>query len=136
MWNETKIRVRYAETDKMGVVHHANYYVWFELGRSSYCRTKGFSYSEMEDEDNTRLVVAASSCRYKSPAFYDDELTVRTQIAQIRSRSIIFVFEIYRESDKIILAVGETKHIVTDTNNRVSTFPQKYKDLLLEVGGS
>lgn len=131
MWNETKIRVRYAETDKMGIVHHANYYIWFELGRSNYCRTKGFSYLEMEDEDNIRLVVAESSCRYKSPAFYDDELTVRTRIAQIRSRSIIFIYEIYRESDKIILAVGETKHIVTDTNNKISTFPQKYKDMLL-----
>lgn len=131
MWNETKIRVRYAETDKMGIVHHANYYIWFELGRSNYCRTKGFSYLEMEDEDNIRLVVAESSCRYKSPAFYDDELTVRTRITKIRSRSIIFIYEIYRESDKIILAVGETKHIVTDTNNKISTFPQKYKDMLL-----
>ncbi len=133
MWNETKIRVRYAETDKMGIVHHANYYVWFELGRSNFCRTKGFSYVEMEDQDDTRLVVAESSCRYKSPAFYDDELTVRTKITKIRSRSIIFTYEIYRESDKTILAVGETKHIVTDMNNKISIFPKKYKNMLLSI---
>ncbi|NNE99381.1 MAG: acyl-CoA thioesterase, partial [Pyrinomonadaceae bacterium] len=71
MWDETEVRVRYAETDKMGIVHHANYYVWFELGRSEYCRAHGFSYLEMEENDGALMVVAESQCRYKLPAHYE-----------------------------------------------------------------
>lgn len=131
MWHETEIRVRYAETDKMGIVHHSNYYVWFELGRSEYCRSKGFSYREMEDKDNALLVVAESYCRYKAPAYYEDILTVRTQIAKTRSRSIAFVYQIYRASDDTALAEGETLHIVTDKNNKIITLPDRYRELLL-----
>jgi acyl-CoA thioester hydrolase len=130
MWCETEIRVRYAETDKMGIVHHSNYYVWFELGRSDYCRLKGFSYLEMEDQDNALMVVAESSCRYKSAAFYEDVLTVRTKIEKIRSRSIVFVYQIYRAKDKKIIAEGKTVHIVTDKNSKITTIPAKYKNLL------
>ncbi|MCA1590122.1 MAG: acyl-CoA thioesterase [Acidobacteria bacterium] len=74
-WHETEIRVRYAETDQMGIVHHANYLIWFEAGRSEFCRARGFSYKEMEEEDQALLVVAESYVRYKSPAHYDDILT-------------------------------------------------------------
>lgn len=131
MWHETEIRVRYAETDKMGIVHHSNYYVWFELGRSEYCRAKGFSYLEMEDQANAQLVVAESSCRYKSPAFYEDMLTVRSNVAKVRSRSISFNYQVYRAADDTLIAVGETLHIVTDKNNKITTLPQKYKVMLL-----
>ena len=103
-WHETEIRVRYAETDQMGVVHHANYLIWFELGRSEFCRSKGFSYRDMEEKDNALLVVAESYCRYKSPAFYEDVLTVRTNVGEVRSRSIRFIYEIYRASDETLLA--------------------------------
>jgi acyl-CoA thioester hydrolase len=132
MWFETEIRVRYAETDKMGIVHHSNYYVWFELGRSEFCRANGFSYLEMEDADNALMVVVESSCRYKSPAFYEDVLTVRTRLEKVRSRSLIFIYEIYRPADDKILSTGRTLHIVTDKENKISTLPQKYKKLLLE----
>lgn len=130
-WHETEIRVRYAETDKMGIVHHSNYYVWFELGRSELCRARGFSYREMEDRDEALLIVAESRCRYKSPAFYEDVLTVRTRISKIRSRGISFEYEIFRSSDETVLAEGETVHIVTDKNNKIRSMPEKYKSKLL-----
>jgi acyl-CoA thioester hydrolase len=130
-WFETQIRVRYAETDKMGIVHHSNYLVWFELGRSEFCRARGFSYKEMEEKDNALMVVAEVYCRYKSPAFYEDELTLRTKIAEVRSRSIRFVYEIYRAEDTTLLAEGETLHVVTDANKKVRTLPEIYKEKLL-----
>ena len=130
-WYETQIRVRYAETDKMGIVHHSNYLVWFELGRSEYCRARGFSYKEMEERDNALMVVAEAYCRYKSPAFYEDVLTLRTKIAELRSRSIRFTYEIYRASDQTMIAEGETLHLVTDENKKVRTLPELYKEKLL-----
>jgi acyl-CoA thioester hydrolase len=130
-WFETQIRVRYAETDKMGIVHHANYLVWFELARSEFCRARGFSYKEMEEKDNALLVVAEAYCRYKSPAFYEDVLTLRTKLAEIRSRSIRFIYEIYRAADQTLLAEGETLHLVTDENKKVRKLPETYRELLL-----
>jgi len=130
-WHETEVRVRYAETDKMGIVHHSNYLVWFELGRSEFCRARGFSYREMEEKDNALLVVAEVYCRYKSPAFYEDILTVRTNVGEIRSRSIRFVYEVYRAADEILLAEGETLHLVTDENKKVRSLPDSYKEILL-----
>ena len=134
MWHETQIRVRYAETDKMGIVHHSNYFVWFELGRSEFCRSRGFSYREMEEEDNALLVVAESYCRYKAPAYYEDLLTVRTQIARIRSRSIVFVYQIFRHADQVTIAQGETLHMVVDRNSKVRSLPERYKRLLQSGG--
>ncbi len=130
-WYETQIRVRYAETDKMGIVHHSNYLVWFELGRSEFCRARGFSYKEMEERDNALMVVAEAYCRYKSPAYYEDVLTLRTKIAEVRSRSIRFTYEIYRASDQMLIAEGETLHLVTDENKKVRTLPEIYKEKLL-----
>ncbi len=130
-WHETEIRVRYAETDQMGIVHNANYLVWFEVGRSEYCRARGFSYKEMEEKDNALMVVAESYCRYKSPAYYEDVLTVRTKVEDLRSRSMRFIYEIFRASDETLLAVGETLHVVTDENKKVRSLPEGYKEKLL-----
>lgn len=130
-WHETHVRVRYAETDKMGIVHHANYAVWFEIGRSEICRAKGFSYKEMEEKDNALMVVAEIYCRYKSPAYYEDELTIRTKIEEVRSRSMRFVYEIFREADQTLLAEGETLHVVTDENKKVRTIPLEYRQKIL-----
>jgi len=129
-WHETKLRVRYSETDKMGVVYHANYLIWFEIGRTEFCRARGFSYREMEEDDNAFLVVAESYCRYKAPAYYDDELLVRTHITELRRRSLRFGYEIVRVSDGTIIAEGETGHVVTDANRRVRSFPDIYIKLL------
>jgi len=134
-WHETEIRVRYSETDQMGIVHNANYLIWFEVGRSELCRAKGFSYKEMEDRDDALMVVAESHCRYRSPAFYEDILTIRTKLKSVRSRGLSFCYEIYRASDDTLLAVGETVHLVTDRDKRVRTFPTAYKQLLLAGSG-
>ena len=132
-WHETLLRVRYSETDKMGVVYHANYLIWFEIGRTEFCRARGFSYRDMEENDNAFLVVAESYCRYKAPAHYDDELIVRTQITELRRRSLRFGYEIVRLSDGMIIAEGETGHVVTDVNGRVRSFPEGYTQLLKGV---
>lgn len=130
-WHETEIRVRYAETDKMGIVHHSNYLIWFEAGRSDLCRAKGFSYKEMEENDNALMVVAESYVRYKSPAYYEDILSVRTRVAEIRSRSIRFIYEIFRPEDGALLAEGETLHLVTDQSKRVRQIPEIYRERLM-----
>src|SRR4028119_1067795 len=108
VWHETTVRVRYAETDRMGVVYHANYLVWFDIGRTEFCRARGFAYRDMEENADAFLVVAESYCRYKAPAFYDDELVVRTHITELRRRSVRFGYEILRASDGRILAEGAT----------------------------
>jgi acyl-CoA thioester hydrolase len=131
-WHETEVRVRYAETDQMGIAHHANYLIWFEAGRSDLCRARGFSYKDMEEQAGALMVVAESYVRYKSPAFYEDVLSVRTTVSEVRSRSIRFSYEIYRSSDDTLIAEGETLHLVTDTNQRVRTIPDVYKHLLLD----
>ena len=131
VWHETEIRVRYAETDAMGIVHHANYLVWFETGRSELCRVKGFSYKQMEEEADALMVVAETYCRHKSPAYYEDVLTIRTHVSEIRSRSLRFLYEVYRASDDTLLAEGETLHVVTDRNQKVKKVPEFYRDRLL-----
>src|SRR5215831_20235855 len=130
-WHEAYLRVRYSETDKMGVVYHANYLIWFEIGRTEFCRARGFSYRDMEENENAFLVVAESYCRYKAPAYYDDVLVVRTHITELRRRSLRFGYEIVRESDMTVIAEGETGHVVTDGNGRVRSLPQAFAELLL-----
>ena len=130
VWHETTIRVRYAETDRMGVVYHANYLVWFEIGRTEFCRARGFAYRDMEENSDAFLVVAESYCRYKAPAFYDDELIVRTHITELRRRSVRFGYEIVRLSDGQVIAEGETGHVVTDPNGRVISMPESYRSAL------
>jgi acyl-CoA thioester hydrolase len=130
MWHEISLNVRYAETDQMGVVHHANYLIWFELGRTEYCKAKGFSYRDLEREEDALMVVAEIYCRYKSPAFYDDAIVVRTKLEELRSRSLRFVYEIFRPLDETILVEGESLHIFTDRNKRVRSLPMKYRELL------
>lgn len=130
MWHEIELQVRYAETDQMGIVHHANYLVWFELGRTNICKAKGFSYREMEEQEDALMVVAEIYCRYKSPAFYDDILIVRTKVEEVRSRTVRFIYEIFRPSDNTVLVEGESMHIFTDKQKRVRTLPNKYRELL------
>jgi len=130
-WHETLLRVRYSETDKMGIVYYANYLVWFEIGRAEFCRARGFSYRDMEEQDDAFLVVAEAYCRYKAPAYYDDELLVRTHIAELRRRSLRFGYEVVRVSDDQIIAEGETGHVVTDGSGRVRSFPEGYSQRLL-----
>ena len=127
-WVSSSLRVRYAETDQMGVVYYANYLVWFEVGRTDLCRRLGFAYREMEREDGLYLIVAEARCRYKAPARYDDEIEVRTCLREQRKRVLIFGYEIYRQPDEELLAEGETVHVITDKNGRPRALPEEYRD--------
>jgi acyl-CoA thioester hydrolase len=125
----TTFRVRYAETDQMGVVYYANYLVWFEIGRSEFCRRHGFEYRDMEQQDGLFIIVAEASCRYKSSAHYDDEIEVRTCLRAARKRILVFGYEIYRAADRQLLAEGETTHVIVDRAGRARALPDKYREL-------
>jgi len=124
--NETRIRVRYAETDQMGVVYHSNHFIWFEVGRVELLRQLGFSYKEMEAEDNCFIAVADARCRYKAPVYYDDEVVVRTYLKQVREKVIHFGYELLRADSGVVLAEGETTHIVADAQMKPRRLPEKY----------
>jgi acyl-CoA thioester hydrolase len=129
-WTRTSFRVRYAETDQMGVVYYANYFIWFEVGRTDFCRQRGFAYRDMEKEDGLCIIVAEARCRYKAPARYDDEIEVRTCLKAVRRRVLVFDYEVYRMADDELLAEGETVHVITDLNGRPRALPEKYRELL------
>jgi acyl-CoA thioester hydrolase len=126
---ESRVRVRYAETDQMGVAYYANYFVWFEVGRSQYCNDCGFSYRDMERETTLYLIVAEASCRYKTPARYEDELIIRTAVTESTRRTLRFSYAIER-ADGEPVAIGETLHVLINAEGRPSTFPEKYLSLL------
>ena len=123
---ETTIRVRYAETDQMGVVYYGNYFTWFEVGRVELCRQLGFEYKRMELEDDSYIVVAEASCRYKRPARFDDLLTIRTRVAETQRRTIRFTYDILNEAGEVI-ATGETVHVICDHAGRPKSLPEKYR---------
>ncbi len=126
MTNITLIRVRYAETDQMGVVYYANFLVWFEIGRVELLRQLGFDYKSMEVEDDCFIPVVEVSCRYKVPARYDDELEVETEVAMVRGAVLKFRYRVVRVSDQQMLAEGETTHVVTDRKMMKRALPEKY----------
>jgi acyl-CoA thioester hydrolase len=127
---ETRIRVRYAETDQMGVVYHANYLIWMEVGRVEYWREAGLRYRDMEREDGILLVVAEATCRYRAPAFYDDEVIIRTSIAESNARMIRFTYELVSADDGRVLATGETKHVFCGRDRKPTKVSAKYYDVL------
>jgi len=104
--NETRIRVRYAETDQMGVVYHSNHFIWFEVGRVELLRQLGFSYRDMEREDDCFIAVVDARCRYKAPVHYDDEVIVRTYLKQVREKVIRFGYELRSVENCELLAEG------------------------------
>jgi acyl-CoA thioester hydrolase len=124
--NETRIRVRYAETDQMGVVYHANHFIWFEVGRVELLRQFGFNYKNMEREDNCFIAVVDAHCHYRAPVHYDDEVIVRTYLKHVREKVIRFGYELRRAETGELLAEGETTHIVADSSMRPRALPQKY----------
>lgn len=123
---ETRLRVRYAETDQMGVVYYANYLVWMEVARVDHCRALGFEYSQME-RDGAVLAVSDARCRYRAPARFDDEIGILSQVTEVRSRTIRFSYEMRRVADDELLATGETSHIVLDRTGKAMRLPEKYR---------
>lgn len=132
---ETRLRVRYAETDQMDVVYHSNYVVYFEVGRVEFMRQLGFTYRHMELEDQLHLPVVEVRCRFKAPARYDDELIIRTHIARLRSALIQFQYQILRAEDEQLLAEGESTHVSVNRGMEKTPFPEKYMQVFRRVAG-
>ena len=126
MTGETTVRVRYAETDQMGVVYHSNYLIWFEVGRVELIRQMGLDYKSMEREEGAGIAVVEANVRYKAPARYDDELLIRTRIAGIRGSILRFAYTIHRKSDELLLTEGATVHIVVDRHMKRTAMPPRY----------
>jgi len=124
--HETRIRVRYAETDQMGIVHHANYLVWMEAARVEFAKTSGFDYREMERQDGIFMVVAEARLRYSAPARFDDEVTVEIRIAEARPRMVRFDYEI-RGADGRMLVTGATTHVFCGRDLKPCRVPEKYR---------
>lgn len=125
--HEARIRVRYAETDQMGVAYYANYLVWMEVGRVEYCNALGFRYRDMEVEDGVLLAVVEARCRYLSPARYDEEIVVETWLEQASPRLVRFGYRMREATGGRELASGETKHIFCNRQMRPTKLPPKYR---------
>ncbi len=128
-FSETVARVRYKDTDQMGMVYYGNYFTFFEIGRVEYMRERGIAYKNMEREDESYIVVAEASCRYLRPARYDDLLRIRTRLSESRRRSIRFAYEILRHDSGEMLATGETVHIICNREGQPKSLPEKYRQL-------
>ena len=127
----TELRVRYAETDQMGIVYYANYFVWFELGRVELLRSLGLAYSRLEKDHGCILPVVSARCRYRAPARYDDEILIETTPAMLRGSVLKFAYSICRkpnqnENERELLAEGETVHVVCDDQLNRKPLPPKY----------
>jgi acyl-CoA thioester hydrolase len=132
---ETRLRVRYAETDQMRVVYHSNFIIWFEVGRVEMMRQLGFTYSEMEQQDGAHLAVVDLRCRYKAPARYDDLVVIRTWLMNVRGSLLHFGYEILRDEDGTVLAEGESVHMVLDSQFKRTRLSQKYLPSFLKAAG-
>ena len=124
-----KDRVRFAETDMMGVVHHANYFRWFEMGRVEYLKQAGIYLLDMM-ADGILFPISDVSCQYKASAKFDDELSVETTLAELSRVKMVFTYRVIRLSDGQLLATGRTQNAFTDANGRVSRLSAEYFDRL------
>jgi len=120
-----EIRVRYAETDQMGVAYYANYLVWFEVGRAEFCRKRGFIYADLE-KLGYRLAVTDAKCHYRNSARYDDLVIVRTRLKELNKRMISFGYQILRRDQEELIAEGETRHICLDSTNKPKSLPEAF----------
>ena len=124
--HETRFRVRYSETDQMGVVYYANYLVWMELGRAEYCRAAGIRYKEMEANDGILLAVVDAHCRSRQPARYDEEIAVKTWVTRANRRMIEFAYEMREAQTNRELATGDTRHVFLGPDLKPVKLPEKY----------
>ncbi len=131
-FGEAAVRVRYQETDQMGVVYHANYLVWFEVGRVELMRQMGLSYKDMEREEQCGIAVVEASARYRAPAKYDDELIVRTWLTAVRGPVIKFAYAIVRVADQVVLCEGHTVHVAVNAEMKKCSLPRRYAERFAE----
>ena len=127
--SHTTIRVRYAETDQMQVVYYANYFVWFEVGRGELLRSLGSTYRALE-ESGFLLPVIRADCRYRRPARYDDELTIRTQVRLLSAARLRFDYEVHRRADQVLTATGCTTHAVINQKGKPTALPVQIREVL------
>lgn len=131
--SELEIRVRYAETDQMGVAHHSSYLVWFEAARTELIRGRGRSYAEIEAA-GWLLVVVEAHCRYRRPARYDEVLVVRSRVREVRAATLAFAYDVVRKVDGEIVADGYTVHAAVDRSGRARRIPEEISQLLAPTG--
>ncbi len=131
---EVTLRVRYPETDQMGVVHHSHFLVWFEMGRTELMRDNGCTYADLEKE-GVMMPVIEASCRYLSPARYDEVLTIRTRVSEVSRVRARFAYEVVRPSDGRLLATGSTRHAATDRRGVPCRMPQRVVALFTDEAG-
>jgi acyl-CoA thioester hydrolase len=125
--SETRVRVRYAETDQMGVVYHSNYLIWFEVGRVEFIRQLGLNYKQMEEE-GCGIAVVDVHARFKAPARYDDELIIETRLLAARGAVVRFGYRILRVGDGALLCEGETMHVCVGKDMKKMCLPPKYAE--------
>ncbi|HEX6737730.1 MAG TPA: thioesterase family protein [Vicinamibacteria bacterium] len=130
--SSSQIRVRYAETDQMGVAWHGGYFAWFEVGRTDYLRQRGCTYRDLEAQ-GLRLPVIEARAEYRSPAFYDDVLEIRTRVTELRGARVAFVYEVHRADAPEPIATGFTCHAALDPKGRPRRLPQELRRLLEET---
>jgi acyl-CoA thioester hydrolase len=123
----SRVRVRYAETDRMGVVYYANYLVWFEVGRTEWLRQSGWTYREME-LDGISLPVIEAHAEYRRPARYDDEIEISTRMQMITPVRVRFDYEVWRPGEDSPLATGHTVHAALDVNGRPCRLPPRVRE--------
>jgi acyl-CoA thioester hydrolase len=126
---EAKLRVRYAETDAMGIVYHSNYIVWFEVGRGEYMHQQGANYAHLEAQ-GYYLPVIEVQARYLAPARYGDLVAVRTRVEEARSRQVTFAYEVVMSETGQLLATGQTKHVCVDEEGTIKRIPQEMREML------
>lgn len=126
--NTSRVRVRYAETDKMGVVYYANYFVWFEVGRAELLRSLGWNYREMESE-GVALPVIEAHCDYLHPVHYDDDVDVRTSGTLLSATRLQFDYELARHADQVVVAIGRTVHVPINAEGRPCRLPDRVRTL-------
>ena len=124
---EARLRVRYAETDQMGVVYHANYFIWFEVGRVELMRALSLEYKRLEEDHGCLIAVVEAQARYRAPARYDDEIAIQTTITAMRGPIIKMGYRVLRVSDGVLLCDGATTHVVVDREMRKRALPEIYE---------
>jgi acyl-CoA thioester hydrolase len=125
--HETRLRVRYAETDQMGVVYHANYIIWMEVGRVELCRSMGIRYRDLEQNEQVHLAVVDVDCRFAQPALYDDEVTVKAWVADANPRMVRFGYEIRNAETNLVLATGHTRHVFLGADMKPRKLPRVHR---------
>ena len=124
------LRVRYAETDQMGIAYHGAYFVWFEIARVDYLREHGLTYRDLERTEDLRLPVIEAHARFLKPSYYDDELEVRTRLTQVSGARVSFEYSVHRHGNEEVLATGRTSHAAVDSRGRARRLPEPLRQLL------